>query len=90
MRQEVGNRQIAGLVCFAYDRVLAKSLQRRPRRSPDKVWTANPCIPELGRAPFSWGRGDLVHAGAARDRYLAALRAADRGDIGPLLEFVRS
>lgn len=43
-----------------------------------------------GRAPFSWGRGDLVHAGAARDRYLAALRAADRGDIGPLLEFVRS
>jgi Fic-DOC domain mobile mystery protein B len=43
-----------------------------------------------GTAPFSWGRGDLVHAGAARDRYLAALRAADRGEIGPLLAFVRS
>ena len=33
---------------------------------------------------------DLMHAGTARDRYLAALRAADAGDIGPLLEFVRS
>ena len=43
-----------------------------------------------GAAPFSWGRGDLMHAGTARDRYLAALRAADAGDIGPLLEFVRS
>ena len=43
-----------------------------------------------GAEPFSWGRGDLVHAGAARDRYLAALKAADRGEVGPLLEFVRS
>lgn len=43
-----------------------------------------------GAEPFSWGRGDLVHARAARDRYLAALRAADRGEIGLLLEFVRS
>jgi Fic-DOC domain mobile mystery protein B len=43
-----------------------------------------------GAEPFSWGRGDLVHAGAARDRYIAALTAADRGEVGPLLEFVRS
>ncbi len=43
-----------------------------------------------GAEPFSWGSGDLVHAGVARDRYLAALRAADRGEIGLLLEFVRS
>ena len=43
-----------------------------------------------GAESFSWGRGDLVDAGAARDRYIAALKAADRGEVGPLLEFVRS
>lgn len=41
-------------------------------------------------APFTWGRADLVHAGEARDRYLAALRAADAHDISALLVFVRS
>jgi Fic-DOC domain mobile mystery protein B len=43
-----------------------------------------------GAAPFSWGRGDLMHAGDARDRYLAALRDADRGELSPLMIFVRS
>jgi Fic-DOC domain mobile mystery protein B len=47
-------------------------------------------LAEQGAAPFSWGRGDLVHEGDARDRYLAALRAADRGDASALLAFVRS
>lgn len=40
--------------------------------------------------PFTWGRGDLEHAGEARERYLAALRAADARDFAPLLAFVRS
>lgn len=44
----------------------------------------------MGAAPFSWGRGDLQHAGEMRHRYLAALRAADSGDYSPLLAFVRS
>lgn len=44
----------------------------------------------LDRARFSWGSADLDHQGEARDRYLAALRAADRSDIKPLLEFVTS
>lgn len=43
-----------------------------------------------GEKPFNWGRGDLMHAGAARDRYLAALRAADANDLYGLLDFVRS
>jgi Fic-DOC domain mobile mystery protein B len=43
-----------------------------------------------GAEPFSWGRGDLMHAGDARDRYLAALRDADRGDLSQLMIFVRS
>lgn len=42
-----------------------------------------------GAKPFSWGRDDLEHAGEARDRYLAALRAADARDFAPLLAFVR-
>lgn len=43
-----------------------------------------------GEEPFSWGREDLVHAGDARNRYLAALRAADVHDLTKLLAFVRS
>jgi len=45
----------------------------------------------LGLAAFTWGgAGNLVAANDARSRYLAALRAADRGDYGLLLAFVRS
>jgi hypothetical protein len=44
----------------------------------------------LGAEPFSWGRANLTDAGSTRRRYVVALRAADRHDIGPLLAFVRS
>jgi Fic-DOC domain mobile mystery protein B len=44
----------------------------------------------LGRPRFSWGSADLYGKGDARERYLAALRAADRADVKPLLEFVRT
>ena len=43
----------------------------------------------LGRPPFSWGRTDLETVGDARDAYRAALRAADAGDLAPLLVFAR-
>lgn len=44
-----------------------------------------------GAEPFTWGAGEIVAASDVRDRYIAALRAADqRRDYGPLLEFVRS
>jgi Fic-DOC domain mobile mystery protein B len=44
----------------------------------------------LGLEPFTWGRGNLIEAGAVRDRYLAALKQADHGDIAPLALFVRA
>ena len=45
----------------------------------------------LGCHAFTWGAGvDLVKPGAARQQYLEALRAADRGDIAQLLAFARS
>ena len=44
----------------------------------------------LGRPRFTWGRVNLVDASETRQDYVAALRAADHHDIGPLLEFVRS
>ena len=44
----------------------------------------------LGRPPFSWGRSDLVSVGDARAAYVAALKAADAGDLRPLLAFARS
>jgi Fic-DOC domain mobile mystery protein B len=44
----------------------------------------------LGQPPFTWGRDRLVRPAETRDRYLAALRAADKGAYGPLVAFVRS
>lgn len=45
-----------------------------------------------GERPVPWGRGigSLLTTGELRDRYIKALRAADRGDIGPLMEFALS
>lgn len=44
----------------------------------------------MGHERFSWGGKNLVDVGETRGRYIAALQAADKHDIGPLLEFVRS
>lgn len=41
------------------------------------------------RRPRFLGWRDLVRATEARIHYSAALKAADRGDFGPLLAFVR-
>ena len=43
-----------------------------------------------GRPVFSWGAGDLVHQGEARKLYIKAVKAADSGDLLPLLHFARS
>jgi Fic-DOC domain mobile mystery protein B len=47
-------------------------------------------VMKLGGERFSWGRANLQDAGEVRGRYIAALRAADNHDIGPLLAFARS
>ena len=48
------------------------------------------CIVGLGRERFSWGGNmSITTPGATRQRYLLALRAADQGDIAPLMEFAR-
>lgn len=44
----------------------------------------------LGRPRFSWGSRSLVDASETRQRYIAALQAADARDYGPLLAFARS
>jgi len=44
----------------------------------------------MGHSRFSWGRNNLVDTGKTRGVYIAALRTADKHDIKPLLEFVRS
>lgn len=47
-------------------------------------------ITTLGGNRFTWGRKSLVVPSETRKRYVAALRAADNHDLGPLLDFVRS
>lgn len=44
----------------------------------------------LGRPRFTWGSANLVEPAATRAHYVAALRAADRHDLAPLLAFARS
>lgn len=51
------------------------------------------CLRALGHAASRWGRpragrSDGVDPTQVRARYLAALRDADRGDLGPLEEFL--
>lgn len=45
---------------------------------------------QLGQPAFTWGRRNLIDAGATRARYVEALRAADHHDIEYLLLFARS
>lgn len=47
-------------------------------------------IMRLGGERFSWGSANLKDAGESRQRYIAALKAADNHDIGPLLATARS
>jgi Fic-DOC domain mobile mystery protein B len=44
----------------------------------------------FNRNVFSWGGFDLAAPGVMRKKYLAALYAADQGDIQPLVLFSRS
>ena len=44
----------------------------------------------MGSERFTWGSATMTDLKTTRDQYLAALRAADRHDYTPLLEFVRS
>ena len=46
-------------------------------------------VAALGEPRFTWGRANLTEAKATRDAYVAALRAADRHEIAPLLAFAR-
>ena len=47
-------------------------------------------VMSLGGERFSWGSANLQDARGVRQRYIAALHAADDHDIGPLLAFSRS
>lgn len=44
----------------------------------------------VGAGRFSWGSASLAEVSQSRSAYIAALRAADRGDLDPLVAFVRS
>jgi Fic-DOC domain mobile mystery protein B len=47
-------------------------------------------VRRLGGELFSWGGVSLMAAGPRRTQYIEGLRAADRGDISPLIKFARS
>lgn len=46
-------------------------------------------VRQLDREPFSWGGGSLQNMGELRQTYIAALRAADAHDYGPIIAFSR-
>ena len=45
---------------------------------------------QAGRPPFSWGGRSLTETSELRRAYIAALRAADDGDLEPLIAFSRT
>jgi hypothetical protein len=47
-------------------------------------------LTDLAGPRFEWGRGTLVAATELRAMYIGALRAADSGDIRPLLSFLEA
>ena len=48
-------------------------------------------VASLGEDPLTWGLGsDPAGSRPARTRYVDALRAADSGEMAPLIEFARS
>ncbi|WP_436306227.1 Fic family protein [Variovorax sp. LjRoot290] len=51
---------------------------------------ADELVLRLARPRFTWGSNSLVGSGDPRTRYLDALRAADAGEVAPLLRFARS
>lgn len=57
---------------------------RHARLVTDKLLTL------LGEKEFTWGQSSLDSDGDARQRYIQALRAADRHDYAALLAFARS
>ena len=52
--------------------------------------TTDLLLASVGAARFTWGGVSLVEPSDTRSTYISALRAADRGDLGPLLAFVRT
>lgn len=47
-------------------------------------------VGELGESAFSWGGVSLTNTSELRTAYIGSLRAADEGNVGPLLKFARS
>jgi len=56
---------------------------RHARLATDVLLTSH------GRPRFTWGRTDLHGVGENRERYIAALRAADGQDFEPLFDFLQ-
>jgi Fic-DOC domain mobile mystery protein B len=51
---------------------------------------ADVVVASCGFEPLGWGsKSEAAGPGSARARYLGAIRAADSGDMAPLLEFAR-
>ncbi len=64
---------------------------RRSKAMADGRASPPICSPSsLGQERFTWGRGSIVAASETRQAYVGALKAADAGDMAPLLAFART
>jgi fido (protein-threonine AMPylation protein) len=61
--------------------VFPNGISRHARLSADLLAERRGC------EPFGWGRADLVCADETRAAYIAAIKAADGFDLGPLVAF---
>lgn len=52
--------------------------------------SADALVAALGQPVFTWGSRSIVEPSKTRADYIAALRAAERGDLAPITAFARS
>jgi len=43
----------------------------------------------FNKPPFIWGRADLLKSGDNRKKYIESLNAADKGEYGLLMDFIK-
>lgn len=60
------------------------------RKSDKSIGIHDLLMIRLGQPRFTWGAADLTKARSARQRYIRALRAADKFDYALLRKFVRT
>ena len=83
------DRDTDKLACQVHHRLVSIHPFRNGNGRHSRLFT-DLLLTAIGQSPFAWGQSSTTSSSLIRERYLQALREADRGDLEPLIHFVRS